>query len=71
MSQPPEISRSLSLPPPGRRLLDIVREAIRRRHDSRRTEETYVHWIRDIVGWAFSLPEALEKAIVLIRSVAG
>jgi site-specific recombinase XerD len=28
------------------RLLDRVREAIRTRHYSRRTEEAYVHWIR-------------------------
>jgi len=28
------------------RLLDRVREAIRRKHYSRRTEETYVHWIK-------------------------
>jgi len=27
-------------------LLDRVREAIRRKHYSRRTEETYVHWIK-------------------------
>jgi site-specific recombinase XerD len=28
------------------RLLDRVRDAIARRHYSRRTEETYVHWIK-------------------------
>ncbi|MDO8680368.1 MAG: phage integrase N-terminal SAM-like domain-containing protein, partial [Acidobacteriota bacterium] len=28
------------------KLLDRVREAIRTRHYSRRTEEAYVHWIR-------------------------
>ncbi|MBI1873014.1 MAG: phage integrase N-terminal SAM-like domain-containing protein, partial [Acidobacteria bacterium] len=28
------------------RLLDRVRDAIRTRHYSRRTEEAYVHWIR-------------------------
>lgn len=28
------------------RLLDQVRNAVRRRHDSRRTEDTYVGWIR-------------------------
>jgi site-specific recombinase XerD len=31
------------------RLLDQVREAIRRRHYSHRTEETYVHWIRRFI----------------------
>ena len=32
--------------PPKLRLLDRVREAIRARHYSRRTEKTYVAWIR-------------------------
>jgi hypothetical protein len=32
--------------PPKPRLLDRVREAIRTRHYSRRTEKTYVAWIR-------------------------
>ena len=31
------------------RLLDLVRDAIRRRHYSRRTEETYVHWIKRFI----------------------
>ena len=31
------------------RLLDLVRDAIRRRHYSLRTEERYVHWIRRFV----------------------
>ena len=31
------------------RLLDVVRDAIRRRHYSRRTEETYVHWIKRFI----------------------
>lgn len=31
------------------KLLDQVREAIRRRHYSYRTEETYVHWIRHFI----------------------
>src|SRR5688572_31152511 len=33
-----------AVPPP--RLLDRVREAIRARHYSRRTEKAYVHWIK-------------------------
>jgi integron integrase len=33
-------------PPPGARLLDRVRAAIRARHYSRRTEKAYVAWIR-------------------------
>jgi hypothetical protein len=31
---------------PKARLLDRVREAIRARHYSRRTEKAYVHWIK-------------------------
>ena len=31
------------------RLLDRAREAIRRRHYSYRTEETYVHWMRPFI----------------------
>lgn len=31
------------------RLLDQVREALRTRHRSPRTEEAYVHWIRDLI----------------------
>ena len=33
-------------PPAQPRLLDRVRQAIGRKHYSRRTEETYVHWIK-------------------------
>ena len=35
--------------PQAPRLLDQVRDAIRRRHYSRRTEETYVQWIRRFI----------------------
>jgi len=28
------------------RLLDVARDAIRRRHYSNRTEETYLHWMK-------------------------
>ena len=31
---------------PKKKLLDLVREAIRRKHYSRRTEEAYIHWIK-------------------------
>src|SRR5437762_9466004 len=34
---------------PKPRLLDRVREAIRTRHYSRRTEKAYVHWIRRFI----------------------
>src|SRR5258707_9573724 len=35
--------------PKATRLLDRVRDAIRRRHYSDRTEETYVHWIKRFI----------------------
>ncbi len=40
--------------PHGRqpRLLEQVHDAIRRLHYSRRTEETYVHWIRHFIYWS-------------------
>ncbi len=38
-----------SAPAARPRLLDQVRDAIRRRHYSYRTEETYVHWIRRFI----------------------
>ncbi len=40
--------------PHGRqpRLLEQVHEAIRRLHYSRRTEETYVHWVRRFIYWS-------------------
>jgi hypothetical protein len=31
------------------RLFDLVREAIRRLHYSRRTEETYLHWMKRFI----------------------
>ena len=34
------------------RLLDQVHDAIRRLHYSRRTEETYAHWIRHFIYWS-------------------
>jgi hypothetical protein len=34
---------------PKPKLLDQVREAIRMRHFSPRTEETYVHWIKRFI----------------------
>jgi integron integrase len=35
--------------PPERRLLDLVRDAIRRKHYSYRTEQSYVHWVRRFI----------------------
>jgi integron integrase len=37
------------VPREGPRLLDLVRDAIRRRHYSLRTEESYVHWIKRFI----------------------
>jgi hypothetical protein len=34
---------------PKPRLLDRVREAVRTRHDSRRTEKAYIHWVKRYV----------------------
>lgn len=46
----PLILREASPPlPPRPRLLDRVRDAIRTRHYSRRTEKAYVHWIRRFI----------------------
>jgi len=36
-------------PAPKPKLLDQVRQAIRTRHYSPRTEETYVHWIKRFI----------------------
>jgi site-specific recombinase XerD len=33
------------------RLLDLVRDAIRRRHYSLRTEQAYVHWVKAFIRW--------------------
>jgi hypothetical protein len=49
MGQPHESKGSLPAQPQGPRLLDRVREAIRRKHYSRRTEETYIHWIKRFI----------------------
>lgn len=44
---PPRVARESGAPAPSRpRLLDRVREAIRTRHYSRRTEKAYLAWIR-------------------------
>ena len=31
---------------PKKKHLDLVRQAIRRKHYSKRTEEAYIHWIK-------------------------
>src|SRR4030066_4315 len=49
MGQPHESKGSFPAQPQGPRLLDRVREAIRRKHYSPRTEETYIHWIKRFI----------------------
>lgn len=49
MGQPHEFKGGFPAQAQGPRLLDRVREAIRRKHYSRRTEETYVHWIKRFI----------------------
>src|SRR6185295_15356891 len=47
------------------RLLQRVHEAIRVRHYSRRTEETYVHWIKRLIYFhGKRLPETMGEAEV-------
>jgi len=45
----PRIETGNAAPAKAPRLLDVVREKVRAMHYSRRTEEAYVHWIRDYV----------------------
>src|SRR5258708_6895219 len=47
-------NQSGATPPAARpaRLLDQVRDAIRRKHYSRRTEEAYVHWIKRFIHFS-------------------
>jgi len=49
MGQPHESKGDFPAQPQGPRLLDRVREAIRRKHYSPRTEETYIHWIKRFI----------------------
>ena len=46
LSRPSAVHEAGPPTPPKPRLLDRVREAVRARHCSRRTEKTYVAWIR-------------------------
>ena len=47
------------------RLLDLVRDAISRKHYSRRTEESYVHWIKRFIYFSGKRhPEAMGAAEV-------
>src|SRR2546423_3610288 len=42
-------SRPYAATPKAPRLLEQVRDAVRRRHYSERTEEAYVHWIKRFI----------------------
>jgi hypothetical protein len=46
-----EGNQSEATPPAGNppRLLDLVRNAIHRKHYSNRTEEAYIHWIKRFI----------------------
>ena len=48
-SETPTHRNSHTVPPPTPKLLDQVRNAIRVRHYSIRTEHTYIQWIRDFI----------------------
>jgi len=41
-------------PPHQPRLLDQLRDAIRRKHYSYRTEKTYLHWVRRYIRHPFA-----------------
>jgi len=49
MGQPHDFKGDFPAQAQGPRLLHRVREAIRRKHYSRRTEETYIHWIKRFI----------------------
>ncbi|MBI1927984.1 phage integrase N-terminal SAM-like domain-containing protein [Candidatus Poribacteria bacterium] len=44
--------------PPKKKRLDPVRDAIRLKHDSIRTEESYVNWIRRYLLFHHKLSES-------------
>ena len=50
------------------RLLDLVRDAIRRKHYSYRTEQAYVHWIKRFIFFTGKRPARLPA--VLTRAEA-
>jgi integrase-like protein len=54
----------------GPKLLDRVREAIRIRHYSRRTEEAYVHWIRRYIVFHNKTHPSTMGASEMIKACA-
>jgi len=52
MGQPADTSSKAELRPDKPRLLDQVREVLRRLHYSYRTEKTYRYWIRYFILWS-------------------
>ena len=80
MGQEPESQVISQTQPSKRRLLDQVRIAIRSRHYSRRTEESYLHWIRRYIyftgkrhpiGLGAAEVTAFLNDLVANRNVAG
>ena len=60
--------------PRAPRLLGRVRDAIRRRHYSRRTEETYVQWIRRFIyysGTRHPTQLGAEEVTAFLNYLAG
>ena len=55
------------------RLLDRVRDSVRRRHYSRRTEEQYVHWIKRFIYFNGKRHPAVSTTMVYthVLEVAG
>ena len=71
MSEREEQSRTASAQP---RLLDRVRDGIRIRHYSRRTEETYVHWIKRFIyfsGKRHPAEMAAEEVTAFLNHLAS
>jgi len=50
----PALTASVSASPPKPKVLDQVRQAIRTRHYSPKTEESYVHWIKRFIFFLLS-----------------
>jgi len=49
MTNRPSSSSAGASAPQGKKLLDVYREALRVRHYSYRTEETYISWVRQYI----------------------
>ena len=57
--------------PQSSRLLDQLREVLRYKHDSLRTEEAYLYWVKFFVRWdGLTAQERLQRAIKLACAAA-